>query len=343
MASLGMPFQGLIWYFVEDSYGSGPPNSVTDTTAFCISSKVQNVRISTGDVHEEIRGIDSSCVCELHGLATDYTLHLEYHPQCSDRLLRYVSNRWHTAAPLSDCTFDSLAFSIGTNLCITDTGAQGSVADATNYYLTGCKPKTVNIAAAFNNLYTVTIDFSVRSIYTDGQYTNTAWTDFDGYLTDSGAMIGTEPCCCTDAGPNSYMGRFLGFNCAGSIQKGGADVAYIVDAVNITFDYDLQDLWDHDSMLKQYAIPGAIGATGTLDLSLNEGGGVHWSEVINKSPWNLIMDLGGTGCPRLTLPQCEWKSTEVELDVSSEPMMHSVPFTCHPGAWCTDGFWSRTP
>lgn len=328
---LGLPFQGLIWYFVENAYGDDG-TLLTDTTGFCISSKVQNVRFSVADLHEEVRGIQSACASALRPLANDFTLHIEYHPQCSDTLLFKTIDRWGSTP--SDCSFDSLAFAIGTNTCLTD-NVIGNNVNGTNYFVTGAVPKTTRINAAFNTLYTVTLDFSCRTILSDG-----AWP---AYPTDTGGMVGLRPCCCSDVGVSTYMGQLLGFNHAGSIQKDADDVAYVVDGIDITFDFDTQDKWDHDSMIKQYSFPGAVGVSGTIDLSLNEGGGVHWAEVLNQDEWDLIIDLGGPGCPRITLPTCRWKSTEVELNVSSDPLMSSVPFTCKPGARCTDGFMSSTP
>jgi hypothetical protein len=239
-----------------------------------------------------LRGIDSPCACSLFEQATDIVLHIEYIPQCDDVFLDDIVDRNEYGK------LDSLAFCIGANVNV----AGGT--DKTYFNLLGCKSKTVRVSSSFNNEYMITVDMSVKS----GTTATTA--------------IGTAP--------TSLTGAYLGFNVAGAIRKDGADIAYIVDSIDITFEQNLTDKWDHDSLIKQFCIEGARDFTGTVDVSLDEGGGKHWGEIMQQKEFDLIIDLGGTNCPRLTIPNCKWKSGEFDINLSNEPMMDSAPFTSHP-------------
>lgn len=306
MAELGMPFQGKAWYFLGESCPSN-----TDTT-YPISCKIQDARLGIGDKHEEIRGFDSACACHLHKLVSDFTFHLEYYIQCDDGLLERIVDK------NAYCKLQSLGFFVADNSCVQ------ADADKSAFLLCGCKPKTVRISAAFNELYLITVDFSVQNIITDGSFT-------------SGTVNGVG------TAPTDLTGAYLGFNIGGSIEKDGSDVAYIVDGMDITFEHGIIDKYDHDSLNKQYQIEGEEVVSGSIDISLDEGGGVHWAEVINQGSFDIVVDLGGSTCPRITLPNCKWKSSEIDISVSPEPLMESAPFTCKPESACTDGFISATP
>ena len=178
------------------------------------------------------------------------------HDQCDNVLLERLIDR------TTEGKLRSLAFCLGTNVRI----SAGS--DKTYFDLLGCKPKTVRVAAAFNDTYRITVDFSVKS--------------------------GTTDTTATGSAPTDLTGAYLGFHVAGAIQKDGSSFAYITDAIDITINHNLTDKWDHDSLVKQYAIEGEIAIDGTIDISLDEGGGIHWSEVINQTEFDVIVDLDGS-------------------------------------------------
>jgi len=278
--------------------------------------QILDARPGIADKHEEIRGIDSACACDLHELANDYTFHLEFHPQCDSlAFLEYICDRD------TNCKLQPLAFSLVTNTCVAAAG------DKTCYFICGCKPKTVRINAAFNQYYTVTVDFSAKTVLTDGDAAfPTDGADADG--------VGTAP--------DDLTGAYLGFNVGGSIQTAAGDVAHILDSFDVTIDHGLKDKWDHDSLTKQYAIEGALSVTGTCDISLDEGGGTHWGQVVNQNEFDLVVDLGGVGCPRLKFMDCKWKTSEIDVNVSGDDMMESAPWTAHPTD-CAAGFVYATP
>lgn len=295
MAELGLPFQGTLWYWKEATYGGGESG-----TTYPVSCKVIDARPGINDKYKPLKGIDSPCTCHLFEQATDIVFHLEYIPQCDDTLIDHIVDR------TVEGKLESLAFCFGTNSRI----AAG--ADKTVFDLVGCKPKTVTVAASFNETYLITVDFSVKSGTTDTTVTGSA--------------------------PTALTGAYLGFHVAGAIQKDGASFAYVTDGINITFNHNLTDKWDHDSLTKQYCIEGARDIDGTIDISLDEGGGMHWAEIINQTEFDVIIDLGGTGCPRLTLPNCKWKSGEFDVNIGNENMADSAPFTSHPSNFseCTN-------
>jgi hypothetical protein len=293
MSELGLPYRGKIWYGELSSYTSEPTDG--DVTEKPISCKVQNVRFSLADKHKPLRDIGSPNACHLLEQTDDVTIHLEYIPQCDDTLLADSVNR-NAYGKLTP-----LWFSITTNHNV-----EGA-ADKSYYIAYGCKAKTIRVSASINSEYIVAIDYSVRSGTTDS------------------SALGTEPAALT--------GDYLAFNVGGSIRKDGADIAYILNSVDITIDQHLIDKNDHDSFVKQYAVEGAIDIEATVDISLDEGGGNHFYEVLSQKEFDIVVDLGGSGCPRINLPNCKWKSTEIDISLTDEPMMDSAPVTSKP----TDG------
>ncbi|MFW9853042.1 MAG: hypothetical protein ACFFDS_08870, partial [Candidatus Thorarchaeota archaeon] len=92
---------------------------------------------------------------------------------------------------------------------------------------------------------------------------------------------------------------------------------------------------DHNSLYKSYIIEGEMDVEGSVDITLDGGGARHVSEVLNNASFALQVDMGGSGCPRITLPGCQWKNTSVNIDTGGEALMNSVPFTCKPSE-CTN-------
>jgi len=294
MAELGLPFRGTIWYWVEGTYGAAPSGATEIAANLPVSCKVIDARPGINDKHKVLRGIDSPCACHLLEQATDPVFHLEYIPQSDDTLMDDVIDRDQYGK------LQSLSFELGTNVNV------AGATDKTFFTLLGCKAKTVRVAASFNTEYVITVDFSVKS------------------ATTATSAVGSTP--------TALSGNYQAFNIAGGIAKDGSDFAYIVDSIDITFEHNLIDKWDHDSLVKAYCIEGARDIDGTIDISLDEGGGKHWGEIMQQTEFDVIIDLGavGTAHPRLTLPNCKWKSGEFDVNISGEPMMESAPFTSHP-------------
>lgn len=295
---LGKPFQGSAWYWTEATYGAG----VSGATA-AISCKIQNIRIDTGDRHKVLRGIGSPLACHLLAQTQEPKLHLEYIPQCDDSLMDLVSDR------SSDCTLRSFTMCIGANILEND-------ADNVSYYLLeGLKPSTVRISGSKNTEYLVVIDFEAQSIVTSETATGVA--------------------------PSVLTGDYLAFNIAGEIRKTGGHVvdtdhiAFITNGIEITISHKLTGYTDHDSVAKSHLIEGEMDVEGSVDITLDGGGAQHIGEVLANTAFDIEIDMGGSGCPRITLPDCQWKSSSANQDTGGEAMMSSVPFTCKPSA-CTN-------
>lgn len=287
MTNLGLPFQGAIRYYVETSYGVG---SVPTHVGKPISIKVLDAKIGLGDKHKGLRGFDAPEICYLLEQCEDFSFHIEYIVQCGDTLFEDAVIRGAT------CALDSMAFYLVTNKCISPTGP-----DATAYWIKGAVNKSCKVSSSINNEYIYVMDFDVKSIVTDS--------------TPTGSM------------PAALAGEICAFNIAGSIQKDGNDIAYITNAIDITIDNGTKNYYDHDSLEKQYAFAGELNISGSCDISLNEGGGLHLAEVLNQNDFDLVIALGAAGCPEITLANCKWKSSEIDVNISGDIMKENAPFT----------------
>lgn len=294
---LGEPFKGTIWYWVEDSYGVVTTPTLGELPVSC---KVLDVRVGTGDRHVPLVGIDSPMVCHLLKQTNEPTLHLEYIPQVDDTMIDDVIDR-----ATSCCTLQSLAFCIGANTCLTGD-------DRSYYNVLGAKPNVVTIAGAKNEPYKVTIDYLCKSILTAA--------------TSSGTV------------PTALTGAYLQFNVAGEIRKTGGllvntdHIAFITNSINLTFNHNLTGHTDHDALLKTYLVEGKYEIEGTCDITLDGGGAMHFGEVLANTAFTITVDLGPSGSPQILLAECEWKNSEIDLNVSGEAMLESAPFTAKPSS-----------
>lgn len=313
LSEIGKPFQGVIYYAVEDSFASLPHSAVTDNEWLPVSKYVQNVRVGTGDKHAPIRGFDSPILKELLTKTNEPELHVEYNPQCDDTLLAHCANRG------SCCTLESFTFVVGISTCVT-----GDADNNSYYVLDGCKAGTVRIASAHDEPYTITIDFLAKSLT---PYTGSEATDY------------------IDSVPTELDGDVLQFNVAGSILKSGGDyqvekdgvdrLAYITNSVDVTIEHQLTSYSDHDSLDRDFIVEGTIDVSGTVDITMDGGGSYHMDEVISQNDFIIVVDLGAIGCPRIELLSCQWDTGEVTGDISGEAVMSSCPFTAIPTG-CSD-------
>jgi len=299
VSTIGRPFQGTAWYWVEASFGGGASGSTLD-----IGKYVQNVAIGTGDKGMDIRSIESAVVAERIEQTDEPTLSIEYNPQADDTLIDDVIDRD------SCCVLQSLAFCFGANTCT------GSGNDNVTYYsVVGAKPSSVRISASKNEPYTVSIDFECKSITTSTSATGSA--------------------------PTRLSGDILQFNVAGSITKTGgfnptaSKIAYVTNSIDISIDHQLTSYTDHDSLTKSYIVEGTMDVSGSVDITLDGGGGMHFGEVKNFTDFTLTINMGGAGSPKLTLPGCNWDSSEVPINTSGEAMMESASFKAVPSSCST--------
>lgn len=310
---IGLAFQGVAWYWIEDSYGTVSEPSLNSLP---ISCKIQNIRIDTGNRHKVLKDIGSPLACHLLKQTYEPKVHLEYIPQAGDTLIDDSIDR-----AASTCTLQSVSMCVGFNTKMT------ADADNVSYYLVnGMKPATVRITGSKNTEYLVVIDYEARSIVTSQTATGSA--------------------------PTALSGEYLAFNIAGEIRKTGYHVvntdhiAFITNSVEVTVTHKLTGYTDHDSLYKSYLVEGDMDVEGTVDITLDGGGALHVDEVLNNRAFEIVIDMGTIGAggdvPRLTLPNCEWKSTSVENNVGGEAITSVVPFTCKPSS-CSDIVSFPTP
>ena len=309
MTRIGHPYEGDIFYEVESSYGNGFALAGGELP---VSAYIQDVRVGSGDRHAKLMGFDSPLVKELLEQTKEPILHIEYYLQAGDTLLDDCINRIGSC-----CTLQSLAFEIEANSC-------AAADEKSHYYFKGCKPSTVKIASTKNSPYTITIDYEAKSVVTAA----------------SGA---------TDPGV-AALGNVCAFNIAGNIRRGAGaatDVAYIVNSIDIDISHNLTGYTDHDELEKSYLVEGEMAISGSVDIALNEGGGIHMHEVLSNLPFALrIRTSDATGAEgatfaQLDLPGCEWDLSDVDQNVGGEMMMESAAFTCVPSA-CTNILSSPT-
>jgi len=267
-------------------------------TTLPISCYVQSVEVGTGDRHMPIRDIGSAQIVELVELADEPTLSIEYYPQIGDTLMDDAIDR------TSCCTLQSMAFLIEANKCMPDN-------DDTEIYITGAKANSIRISGSKGNPWTVTIDFLCKSMTTATGYGDTA--------------------------PSPLAGAILTFNLAGSITKSAGHNAFITNSVDITVNQNLTPYIDIGGSNPEYIVEGGMDITGTIDISLDGGGGVHMAEVLANTSFTVTLNMGGAGAPKITMPGCEWDSGTLGLNVSGEAMINSAGFTAAPVSCVTDG------
>ena len=298
LTELGKPFDGTIWYWIESSYGTADISTAT----LPISCKVQNVRIDSGDRIRGRKSIESPLVCSFAKKINEPKLHVEYIPQVDDTMIDDVIDR--TSATC--CELQSLSFGIRFNKCKTGD-------DTSCFRVKGAKPSTVRVSASKDADYMIVIDYEAQSI-----------------VSVASTLIGTAPADLT--------GAYLQFNVAGEIRKTGGlvvntdHIAFICNSIDITVNHNLEGHTDHDALTKSYLTEGAMDIEGSVDITLDGGGAKHYGEVLANTEFEIQIDMGLVGAPRITLPGCKWKNTSLDKNISSETMSSSVPFEVKPTA-----------
>ena len=317
MADVTRPFQNKLWYYDEATFGTCPV-SIAAGTARPISCEWRVARMSAGDKHAVNYGASTPAPTTLWEQVDDYRFHLEYVPQCDDTLLSDCINRQTDAY---DWTCHSFSFMLGLNTHHQSVAAGG---DQSWFEICGAKADTIRLSSSRNNKWVVAIDFLVVDILTDGDASFITSFVTNG-LTD---LLAEEPAALT--------GAYLGFNVAGRILKGAASFAYIVDSADITIEHNLNaDGFDHDSKARQYAVEGRWAGSGSIDMSLDEGGGVHWYQVMNREEFSVTVSLGAVGCPEIILPSCQWVNPEISVEVEDSQLMRSASFNSCP-SFCSN-------
>ena len=83
---------------------------------------------------------------------------------------------------------------------------------------------------------------------------------------------------------------------------------------------------------------GGMDVTGSVDISMDDGGSIQLAEILANTAFILTFTLGtATGSPIITIPGCEWDNGDIDINVSGEAMISPVPFTSAPISCVTEG------
>ena len=301
---IGRPYQGAVYFWPENEYGTGQTNASHDLTGSCsVSEVVEVARLETGDVNRYFRGLDSIYISKATKTNIDYTFHLEYLLATDDILLDLLVDRTASAG-----TVQSLSFAVGAN--------KNSATNAAWYWVKGAKCKTVTVEGGEGEPWKVSADFSCStfSIYRDQAGLNAAST------TSSPAALNSR----------QTTGDICMFNSGGWIQDGsGNTFAYITKSFSVTVNHNLQDLWTVGSRSKTNCIESALDVTGNCDISLDAAGRHHFRDVLACTNQGTI-DIRPTALiasPKLYLTDVRWDSSSIDISPGNEGMMESAPFT----------------
>lgn len=297
---IGRPYQGSIMWKPEQVYGtlstqaipwSGIPGQSVATQA--VADVIKVARIESGEVNQYLRSISSIDISQATKKAVDYTFHLEYNPNHDDTLCDFLVDR--SGGTVRSITIEVVANSEGTN----------SV-----YLMKGCKCKTVTKSGSQDEPWLISADFSVKSV------TTSTATSLNGHSGTSTAFTKTGDVCM--------------FNVASIISNSvGSTLAYVTSSFDCTVNHNLQDIWTVGSRDKQAAVECARDITGSCDISLDEGGALHFSDVINAEPASIRVYMGaiGSGAPMLAITNLRWDSSSIDISDANEGMMESCPWT----------------
>lgn len=261
----------------------------TDPTMLAVSDFVTNATVGVGDEHDVLKTISSQTVQDYFKKPRDYTFHLEYIPQ-NNTLLDDVITR-------TNSSLQSLFFDVGVNT---------SQTTSSYYELSGCKPKTVKIEGKNGDPWKITVDFSVKTV-------TTSTSEVDVGNGSHASSIGSDA---------------LTFNVAGSITWGGSSIAYITDSITIDIDNGLVDHFDVGSLTKKDCVESnTVTITGSCDISLDDGGKDFWDSLVNGTENTLVVNMGSSGAPKLTLTGVRFKNLEIPQNITGGTLIQSVPFT----------------
>lgn len=292
------PFMGKCYYWREANYGKGRPSGTT--TTFTIGAKIYDIKIDVPNTFKPLRGISEPSFCAYLSTTSDYNLHLEWVAQDQ---LSYCSIIYDCINRPSSGTFAKtvrpLAFYVHSNVTTTATGAPN-----VHYYVKGAVCKSINIKGSTGNEYICTADFSCASV-----------------IMRSGTSEYT--------GVTNPAGTYGWFNKSGAVIKKTsgttANIANIVDNVDITINHNTTDIWNAGTPYKQNVIAGAWDVTGTVDITLDLGGKTFMDNLYTELT-DVAINMGFTRFPILRLRGCKWDGFTAELNTSGQPMRYPAKF-----------------
>jgi len=283
-------FQGQIAYKVETTYGEG---CASDDTVLLLANNVQDVKLTHSRASlGEVHNINSPDINAFVDSTKMYGITTTY---LADRVFSSTDCILYHAVTRSNADLSSVAFEVGV----------GKDQDTSTYFnLKGCKAKSASIEVSEDGPVNVSIDWSVKDVEVSSSITVTA----------AASAIGTQPW--------NYVG--------GSFKRNGAaDWGYIVGSASITINNGLQEVRDIGNTTIINAIPGIRSCTGTVNVCLTDGGLGYWSEVVNRSAYDMELYFGSVAAsaPKIKITGAILNNIDVPMDSSASVVMTSVPFT----------------
>lgn len=277
-------------YYGEESAYAEGEATTLASTLFRFSDAVQVCRLESGDINRTLKHVGLATVADFSKTLVDPRLHLEFIWQPHDN------------SSISD--FVNRTNGDINSYCV-EFGASEDRTNSSYYKCEGCKCDSLNISASSGENYMITLDFSVASVVTDTS--------------------------ATGSDPGAYGTDYAAFNRAGSINwTGTSESYYVTNSLDVTINNNLNDYWDVGSTAKQCAIPGAKDVTGSVDISMDKGGAIHWGDVtsgIDITSIKIDSACSGSAYDVFTIDNARFDSTSIENNVSGEGMFDSVPFT----------------
>jgi hypothetical protein len=111
-------------------------------------------------------------------------------------------------------------------------------------------------------------------------------------------------------------------------------VATIVDNVDFTVNHNITDYFSANNVYKQGAIPGALDVTGSLGISLDDGG-KSFFDALWTGLTNVYINLNIGGYDIIRLRNARWNGTSFDVNTSGDMMKTDAKFTAKDITWLT--------
>jgi len=256
-------------------------------TGYLFSDKVLDAKIDFGKTYQELRGISSPSICGYVGTVSDYTIHVEWIAQS----ITNGSVVTQCLRKVSTGTMPSICIELGVNTVNTT---------KSYYYMKGCVCKQLNIKASSGGYYVYSADFSVASV--------------------------TQGTTATLNNHAAYNGGYAAFNKAGHViaKNTSTAIATIVDGIDVTINNNTTDYYGV-SPWKQACIPGACDITGSVDISLDNGGKV-FTDGLYTGLTNIYLNMNITTWGKWTFGTARWDGLVIDANTSNDMVKTNQKF-----------------
>jgi len=130
-------------------------------------------------------------------------------------------------------------------------------------------------------------------------------------------------------GSGSRETASLGALCHGStssITRGGSALAYVTRTWEFKVSHALEALGTDNQTDPKVILEGIRQVTGTVDITVDDGGVTLTDAVLAGTAAEVIFALGGAGAPKFTLSNVQWSNLEIPLSAEQGFVLTGVPF-----------------